>query len=491
VETKNEGEAEAMTDKKRPHIVLIVIDAVRARNVDIYGTRQGVTPTINQLAQGGVVFENTYSVWNTTDQSLTSILTGKYPISHGITHHGDRVTDENLVTFQKTGTRTIAQILKDHGYKTTAVDWMGRWFKSGFDAYGIKRRQGLAKKTALYLKYALNHTDIFRHYAGARTSRLPSLGDLKGVLSTFLFTRELAEIQDARLITDSAIESIKSADGDSFFLFVHYWDTHTPYNCPKRFRRYKGTDRKKRLADKYLGAIRYVDEQLERLFEALKEKGLWDNTLIIVTSDHGESLTEHGIFFDHHGLYDVTTHVPLILRHPTVFSNPRRVSGLVQHTDLVPTILDILSINDGDLGCDGRSLVPLIRGDVAEIRPFTYSEESYVQKKRAIRTRTHKYIQAADGVGFCSYCHKIHGGPEELYDLTQDPSEEVNLIDEKPAVRQIFKKELDGFVEQLILKKQQKIKEQETHQGESKTWTYSADEQKEIEKRLRGFGYMD
>jgi len=480
-----------MTDKGRPNIVLIVIDAVRARNVDVYGTRRGVTPTINELAQDGVVFENTYSVWNTTDQSLTSILTGKYPISHGITHHGDRVTDENLVTFQKTGTRTITQILKDLGYKTTAVDWMGRWFKSGFDDYGIKRSHGLAKKTALYLKYMLNHTDIFRHYAGTRTYRLPSLGDLKAVLSTFLFTRELAEIQDASLITDSAIESLKGADGDSFFLFVHYWDTHTPYNCPKRFRTYKRTDKEKRLTDRYVGAIRYVDEQLGRLFGALKEKGLWDDTLIIVTSDHGESLTEHGIYFDHHGLYDVTTHVPLILRHPSVFSKPKRVSGLVQHTDLVPTILDILGIDDGDLGFDGRSLIPLIRGDVAEIRPFTYSEESYVQKKRAIRTTTHKYIQAVDGVGFCSYCQKIHSGREELYDLARDPSEEVNLIDEEPAVCQVLKKELDGFVEQLTLRKQKRIKERETRQGESETWTYSAEEQKEIEKRLRSFGYMD
>jgi arylsulfatase len=481
----------AMAGKKGSNVLLIVIDAVRARNTDMYGASSGITPTISELARDGVVFDNTYSVWNTTDQSLTSILTGKYPISHGITHHGDRVTPDNLVTFQKTGTRTIAQILKDHGYKTMAVDWMGRWFKLGFDDYGIRRRHGLATKSALYLKYMLDHMDIFRHYAGARTFRLPSPEDLKGVLATFLFTRELAEIQDASLITDSAIESIKEADGKSFFLFVHYWDTHTPYHCPKRFQTYRGRDREKRLTDRYVGAIRYVDAQLERLFGTLKKKGLWEDTLIIVTSDHGESLTEHDIFFDHHGLYDVTTHVPLVLHHPSAFSNPRRVGGLVQHTDLVPTILDVLGIDDGAPGCDGRSLIPLVRGDVAEIHPFTYSEESYVQKKRAIRTGTHKYIQAVDGVGFCSYCQKVHSGPEELYDLERDPSEKANIIDQEPEVHQALKRELEGFVAELTLRKQKQIEINGTDQSESEPWAYSVEEQKEIEKRLRGFGYMD
>jgi arylsulfatase A-like enzyme len=245
------------------------------------------------------------------------------------------------------------------------------------------------------------------------------------------------------------------------------------------------------LTDRYIGAIRYVDEQLGRLFATLKERDLWEDTLIMVTSDHGESLTEHDIFFDHHGLYDVTTHVPLILHHPSVFSNPRRVGGLVQHTDLVPTILDIMGINDGDLGCDGRSLVPLVEGDVAEIRPFTYSEESYVQKKRAIRTGTHKYIQAVDGVGFCSYCQKVHSGPEELYDLERDPSEKANIIDQEPEVHQALKRELEGFVAELTLRKQKQIEINGTDQSESEPWAYSVEEQKEIEKRLRGFGYMD
>ena len=481
----------AMAGKKKTNVLLIVIDAVRARNTDMYGPSKGITPTISDLGRDGVVFDNTYSVWNTTDQSLTTILTGKYPISHGITHHGDRVTHENLVTFQKTGTRTVAQILKDHGYQTMAVDWMGRWFKLGFDDYGIRRRHGLARKSALYLKYMLDHADIFRQYAGARAFRVPSPKDFKGVVSTFLFTRELAEIQDASLITDSAIESIKQADGKSFFLFVHYWDTHTPYHCPKRFQTYNGRDREKRLTDRYVGAIRYVDEQLKRLFGTLKERGLWEDTLTIVTSDHGESLTEHGIFFDHHGLYDVTTHVPLVLHHPSTFPNPQRVGGLVQHTDLVPTILEVLDIDDGALGCDGRSLVPLVRGDVSEIRPFTYSEESYVQQKRAIRTRTHKYIQAVDGVGFCSYCQKVHSGPEELYDLERDPSEEVNIIAQEPEVHQALKQELGCFAAELTLRKQKRIERNGTDQSETEPWEYSAEEQKEIERRLRGFGYMD
>lgn len=177
-----------------------------------------------------------------------------------------------------------------------------------------------------------------------------------------------------------------------FFLFVHYWDTHTPYNAPKRFekrffdedddsvriedvlrriknpewREYlrkvtKGAKTASEIIARYDGAIAYVDEEIGVLMDFLEKQGVLDESVVILTSDHGESLTEHDIFFDHHGLYDVTIRVPLIIWCPSMFSSHVRVSSLVQHVDLVPTVLDILNIG-GRYGFDGESLLPLIGG---------------------------------------------------------------------------------------------------------------------------------
>ncbi len=473
------------------NVLLIVIDSLRARNLDIYGASNGLSPNINRVADEGVVFEDAYSTWNTTDQSLTTILTGKYPISHGIIHHGDRIEHRDLVTFDNTRTEALAEILRQYGYETMAVDWMGRWFRRGFDYYDIKKEKKVIKRIAFYLKYALRNIDIFLQYADKRKLGIPSPKDLRGVLRTFLFTKELAEIQNAAFVTDLAIELIKGGKKDNFFLFLHYWDTHTPYNCPREYQSYRGSDRKERLISRYIGAVKYVDQQLGRFFRELKDRNLWDNTIVIITSDHGESLTEHGIFFDHHGLYDVTIQVPLILRYPGISGKAQRIKGFVQHTDLLPTILEALNIDAEKFHLDGTSLTPLIENSVGEIRPFVYCEESYVQKKRAIRTKRYKYIYATDGVGYCSYCHKIHGAVEELYDLRDDPFEQVNIAKGNPNIRKDLKKRLDDFVTYLTLNRQSEKRQKDLVRFDEEPHTYSMDNEEEIKRKLQSLGYID
>jgi len=477
--------------KPYPNILLVVIDSLRAKNLDMYASGSRLTPNINEVANEGVVFEDAYSAWNTTDQALTTVFTGKYPLSHGIVHHGDRITGEDLAAFERTGTRTLAEILEQYGYETFAVDWMGRWFKKGFSSYGIKTERSLAKIISSFTRYTANHIDIFFQYKGTRKLRIPSPKDAMTVLRTFLFTKELAQVQDAAYVTDSAIESIMDIKKGSFLLFLHYWDTHTPYNCPREYATYRGPDRRMRLIGRYNGAIQYVDHELSRLFRELKARSLWDDTIVIITSDHGESLTEHGIFFDHHGLYDVTIHVPLILRYPGISQRARRVKGFVQHIDLVPTILAILGIDAKKLNLDGTSLIPLIQNEVSEIRPFIYCEESYVQKKRVLRTREYKYICAVDGVGYCSYCHRVHGGPEELYDLERDHLEQVNVVEQNPNIRTDLKKRLEDFISDLTFRRDRQITEEDQAQSGDDTYTYSPEEEKEIERRLRSFGYID
>jgi arylsulfatase len=453
---------------KYPNIILIVIDALRARNLGCYRKDRASSPNIDKIADKGVLFENVYCSWNTTDQSLTAILTGRYPRTHGIVHHGDKIKREDLNAFETLNVKLLSQVLQDNGYETLAVDWMARWFKRGFDYYGYRPERNLLRKLVYYvftlpyvhLKYIASNIQLLRIYTKKRRFTAASLWKgFKDVFRTFLFTFELARVQDARFVTELAEEFIKKSRKENFFLFLHYWDTHTPYNCPRIFlEKKKGhMTSKEALLAKYNGAVRYVDQQIGRLFDSLREERLLEDTLIIITSDHGESLTEHDIFFDHHGLYDVTTHVPLILYYPKAFSEPKRVKGLVQHVDLVPTLYELLNIKYKDYELDGASLMPLARGEKKEIRHFAFNEESYVQRKIGFRTKKFKYIFSPDGVGMCNYCQQVHGGEEELYDLEVDPEEKVNIAVENKIVADEMKKALNDLIKSLNSKKQKEF----------------------------------
>lgn len=453
---------------RSPNIILIVIDALRARNLSCYGSERGSSPNIDKIADKGILFENVFCCWNTTDQSLTAILSGRYPRTHGIVHHGDKIKPEDLNAFQRLNVKLLSQILQQNGYTTLAIDWMARWFKKGFDYYGYKPERNLLEKFIYYfitlpyvhIRYIAVHIGLLRIYSKKRNFSLVSFWKgFSGVLRTFLFTFELARIQDAGFVTRLAERLIEKVKKEKFFLFLHYWDTHTPYNCPKKFlKKGKGhLTSKEILLAKYHGAVRYVDQQVGRLFDVLKYEKLLKDTLVIITSDHGDSLIEHEIFFDHHGLYDVTTHVPLILYYPEAFSEPKKVMGFVQHVDLAPTLCELLNIEYKDYGFDGDSLMPIIRGEKKEIRHYVFNEESYVQRKIGFRTKKFKYIFAPDGVGMCNYCQKAHGGGEELYNLENDPEEMVNIVNENKHIADKMRKELEDLIKSLNSKKQREL----------------------------------
>ena len=486
---------------KHPNIILIVIDALRARNLGCYGGETKSSPNIDALAGHGVLFKNCYSCWNTTDQSLTSIFTGRYPRTHGIIHHGDRITPEDLITFGKLQSKLMAETLKAEGFKTFAVDWMGRWFRRGFDFYGYERDRNIWQKFVhifftlpyVHLRYMIANISLLRIYSKKRKSSLSSKWKgLKGVWNTFRFTFELARVQDAGYVTQLARKIIEGTKNDRFFLFLHYWDTHTPYNCPK-----KHTDRDNPtrdsidiIASKYKGAVSYVDGCIGELIESLKTHGILENTLIIITSDHGESLMEHGIHFDHHGLYEVTTHVPLIFHCPRLFPQPKKIEGLIQHVDLMPTLCDYLGARDSDFRFDGSSLRPLISGEKNTLRTFAFFEESYVQRKTGIRNETFKYIYAPDGIGLCKYCQKVHSGVEELYDLGADPEEINNIVSKNLSTADRMKVELERVTRRLDSRKREILETEKIPQTGLDDLPDLGD-QKKIKKKLRSLGYMD
>lgn len=442
------------------NITFIVIDALRAGNLSCYGYSMKTSPNIDNLAKEGVLFDDAYCCIPATDPSLTTIFSGKYPISHGIINHGPKVTKEEIREFNSRGTILLPEILKSRGYTTATSDWLSRWHRRGYTQYGV-----------VNLKFLTSPLTFLRKILPSKIVSLSNVGKPP---------------ENAKTITSQAINVIRENRGKNFFLFIHYWDTHTCYDPPQkyatqylkpkddetqtieevlnqignaRWRSYfhnclKDAKTTNEVVAKYDGAIAFIDHEIGRLIKALEKNNILEQTLIILTSDHGESLTEHGIYFTHHGLYDETIHVPLIFR-ANGFPKNKRVKGFVQHVDVAPTIMDFLGIQ-AEIDSDGKSLIPLIYDETRQLRPAIYVEEAHTERKRAIRTDEYKYIRAlSEEDAICEWCERVHGGVEELYDLKKDPQETKNIITENLDVANMLRKQLSDWVRDHEFKKEE------------------------------------
>lgn len=451
----------------KQNVILIVIDALRARNLGCYGYSKNTSLNIDKLADEGILFKNAFSTTNATDSSITSLFSGKYPLSHGINTHAEQVTKDIVHKFEKSGIKFLQEILKKRGYKTVSIDYLNRWYKRGFDKCLPNTTESISILENILMKFFDN-------------------SPLKIKLSMIKFQNKIFKngIVKGEKFTDIAVRNIIdfAKIKEPFFLFIHYWDVHLPYDPPKNFlkffseQEYNQKLELKKIINKingiwgsrlkiftenlkttnemlarYDACIKYVDQQIGKIIDTLKQYHIFDDTIIIITSDHGESLVEHGIYFDHHGLYDESIHVPLIIKLPKkMFSN--RIDAFVQHIDIVPTILDTINIPFKD-NFDGVSLLPMINNGV-DIRDFIFAEESYTQKKKCIRTKEYKYISSETKMdAICRYCGITHGGNEELYNLINDPKETKNILSEKPEIVKELKNKLISFIDYLIDKK--------------------------------------
>ena len=460
-----------MKEEKRMNVVLIGIDALRADHVGCYGYNKETSPNIDNLSRNGVLFENAFSCINTTDPSFTTMLSGKYPVSHGIMNHGEKVTNSMLQNFYKRKIRLLSEILRDNSYKTFGIDWLSRWHKKGFE-YNLG--DSVQKKHLKILSKMVN--------------KLPDTFSEKIKKMYAKTTSSNSSIYTATKLTDTALELVDDCNGP-FFLFIHYWDVHTPYNAPEKicnelkpeeggkgleelfavignekWKEYllkaagKATTAEEVIA-MYDSAIKYVDQEIGRLVKYFKKRGIYEDTIFVITSDHGESLTEHGIFFDHHGLYDESIHVPLIFNNLPV--EGKRIKDFVQHVDIVPTLLDALNIPFKKSEFDGMSLIPLIIGEVDSFRSFIVAEESYTENKKAIRTNKWKYIYSpSKDAATCRYCGVIHGGVEELYHLESDPKEMRNIVGDAPEIAKMLRKSLLSWASNLKNKEEKKLTSQ-------------------------------
>ena len=410
------------------NILFIAIDTLRADHLGCYGHGRVTSPHIDALAAKGVRFAQHISPHIPTHPGYTTMFSGKDVLTHQIVTQGGKVDLAESV-------HSLPQVLQRRGFFTAAADNMGRWFNRGYDLY-----------------------------EGYNWNQDPSGAWLKAeaVNGTALRVLDECERQDK-----------------PWFCFLHYWDPHTPYLPPAPFSRmfYSGDEKDPTndsahemmheypafmyyfqewmpgLTDvefpkaQYDAEIAYGDAALAHVFTKVAQMKGGEDTAIIITSDHGEELDEHQMWFDHHGMYETNLHVPLIMFHPERLSGGEVREELTSHVDVAPTVLDLLGLADAaeEEQMEGRSLVSLLGQDVRAVtdRDCLYITECAWMKKRGFRTPRYKFIE--------SLYDELHQRPPfELYDLQADPGEQHNVADEQPEVLAQFQARMKAFLEKRL-----------------------------------------
>jgi len=409
-----------MTNKQKPNILLIGIDSLRADHISCYGYKRLTTPHIDRFAQDGTLFENTFSAYIPTTSGYGAMLTGMDLFTSQVValrHRGP----------MRSEVHTLAEILRDAGYNTTSVGFSGNPASRGFDKY-----------------------IDFPGWGSWNEGRSPKAQNLNNVA--------IPEID--RLV----------AEDKPFFLFLRHMDPHAPYLPPEPYERmfYHGNEcdpnnhsmdpvmsfkpfcdffaswmppgisDKDYVIAQYDGAIAYMDACIQTIINAFETHGILDNTIVIINADHGETLYDHECWFDHHGIYDTVLHVPLIISYPSKISAGKRIKGYNRHQDLVPTLLELAEV-ETDIKFDGKSLMTMVRGEVNSYDSEFYITECTWMRKHGWRTPQWKLIVALEP--------DFHFKPPvELYNLIEDPEENINLADKHPDVVQLLKSRMEAWI---------------------------------------------
>ena len=410
--------------KDKMNLVIFGIDSLRADHMSCYGYHRLTTPHMDKVASEGVLFENAYSPYIPTTPGYTTMLTGKDVMSHQMVSLRPKgPIDPNI--------HLLPEILHEKGYVSALVGFDGKFYR-GFDKY---------ENYEAWMAW------------------------------------EEAPGHKAEALNEKALPLLESMADKPFFLFLRHMDPHAPYLPPPPFPRmfYEGrwNDLSKHSMEPVFGfkpfaeffkswmppgvtdaeyivalydaSLAYMDLCIRPILTRLEELDLMEKTLVVITSDHGETLTEHECYFDHHGLYEPTIHVPLIYRCPSKLPEGKRLRGFVLQQDLTPTILELLGYREiaKELKMDGKSVIPLINGErYANYSEFYISECTWM-RKRGWRTAEWKLIQALEP--------DFHNKPPiELYNLIDDPGENHNLAEDEPEVVEVLKKRMTSWVERRM-----------------------------------------
>ena len=400
-------------EEEKLNLLIITIDTLRADHLGIYGHDNIHTPNIDNLGRHGVFFTHAISHVPLTLPSHCSLFTGNLPLKHGVRDNGYRLPDFNV---------TLAEFLKQRDYRTAAF----------VGAFPLDSRFGLNKGFDVYDD---------------------SYGSTNPVRDLSFVERKAEEVNS------KAIHWITENMENRFFIWIHYFDPHAPYEPPPPFNReYAGRE--------YKGEIAYSDHALGELLEILNRLELIEKTLIVLTSDHGEGLGEHrekthGIF-----IYDSTLRVPLIFSNPKIIPESKEVEDQVALIDVMPTVLDLMGWNPIPK-MEGNSLRSLFSGEKSYPHQLCYIESVAAMMDRnwaplqGVRSEKWKYINAPE---------------PELYDLQSDPEENDNIFDKKPEIAMKLKEELQDMIAKSPSAPMPRISE------------YKMDE--ETREKLRSLGYI-
>ncbi len=410
---------------KQPNVILISVDTLRADHLGCYGYWRPTTPHLDALAKRGVRFANASAQASWTLPSHMSIVTSQYPHVHGVQQ------DDNALP---EGATTLSEVLAANGYRTAAfISWVYVTAKYGFS-------QGFDEYTEL----------------------LPPEDEIDS---------ETDAAYRADEVTNRAIGWLDAQGTEPFFLFVHYFDPHISYEPPPPYDRlfdptYEGSARGtfawlrqyikgiherpnqigardlEHVTALYDGEIRYVDEHIGRLLDAVERRVGADECLIVVTSDHGEELFEHGSMEGHQWtLYEETVHVPLIIKLPGGRAAGDVVSAPVELIDIGPTILGCLGVQR-PWSFQGRDLAELVGSDGgAGAAEIVFGEIDRFDRKQFVRDARYKLIHT-DDIGKNRRGIPVKAG-YELFDLQADPRERVNLYETETQVASRLKAELE------------------------------------------------
>lgn len=362
-------------------IIFISIDTLRADRLAAYGSTRTRTPNIDRLAGDGVLFENAYAHSPQTLPSHTSILSGDLPFEHGVR--------DNIGFSVKPGQRFLQHDLKAAGFVT-----------GGFvSSYVLRAQTGFNQGF-----------DTFDDELPPSSPEQP-LGQVQ---------------RGGEQTMAAAVKWIDAQTTKRFFLFAHLYEPHTPYAPPARFAE----------GDPYDGEVEYADAIVGELLDHLRSEGLYDLATIVLFSDHGEGLGDHGE--EEHGifLYRETTQVPLIIKVAGSRGGGSRVAAPVQHIDLVPTILDMVR-GSGGSRVRGRSLLPVLSG-AGTLPPANIYSES-------LSPRYHFGWSELYALSDDRY-RLIRAPKDELYDLSHDPNELTSIAEQRPQVRGAMRTALEGTI---------------------------------------------
>lgn len=399
-------------EKSLSQIILISIDTLRADHLGVYGYERETSPNIDSLAAESAMFANVYASSPWTLSSHVSLLTALNSVNHQVYQDNEKM-DPDLVT--------AAEMLRVNNYFCSAFTGGGFvssvfGFADGFDSYYERTDEVLLNKAA-----ELNFRDVARW-----------------------------------------IDSNKNKD---FFLFIHTYQPHDPYACPAPYKtmflsekskwshinlnghlggknsifKELPEDDRQNIIDLYDAEIRYTDEKLiGPLVQKLKEMALYDQAMIIFTSDHGEEFYDHGGWGHGHSLYDESLKVPLLIKFPNSKYLGSKVEHIVSLVDIVPTILDEMGIDSSPYEFDGLSLIPLLEGKEKKDRVFLSDVGEnilnlHLPQKIATNEGRRKLILnktiRRENLGFFLYPPPSTKAVE-LFNLSVDPGEYSNIVDE-------------------------------------------------------------